>query len=65
MERVVALVLMLLAGSAEAASDPEPYSCQMYREKQKQCSYVTQGRCYVQHEVDRLRQQCIRDGGRP
>ena len=44
---------------------PEPYSCQMYREAEKKCSYSTIGKCYVQHEVDRLRQQCLREGGRP
>ncbi len=43
---------------------PEPYSCTQLREAERKCSYVTQGRCYVQHEVDRLRKECIRDGGR-
>jgi hypothetical protein len=60
----LALVLVAQAASAQVRPPPEPYSCQMYREKEKQCSYVTQGKCYVQHEVDRLRQQCLRDGGR-
>lgn len=58
------LSLLLLATSAYAEK-PEPYSCQMYREAEKKCSYNTIGKCYVQHEVDRLRQQCLREGGRP
>jgi hypothetical protein len=58
--------MLLVISDLQAASTqpPEPYSCQMYREAQKKCSYNTIGKCYVQHEVDRLRQQCLREGGR-
>jgi hypothetical protein len=43
---------------------PEPYSCQMYREAEKKCAANTIGKCYVQAEMERLRQQCLREGGR-
>ena len=59
------IALSLLMNMADASPDKEPYSCKMYYEAQKKCSYNTVGKCYVQSEVDRLRQQCARDGGKP
>jgi hypothetical protein len=52
---------LLLASMQEKE---EPYSCRMYHEAERKCSYNTIGKCYLQSEVDRLRQQCLRDGGR-
>jgi hypothetical protein len=42
-----------------------PYSCKAFREAEKKCAANTIGKCYVQAEMDRLRQQCLREGGRP
>ena len=50
---------------APAAEPQRPYSCRMFDEAQKKCAANSFGPCYVQHEVDRLRKECIRDGGRP
>jgi len=36
----------------------------MYREAEKKCAANTIGKCYVQAEMERLRQQCLREGGR-
>ena len=62
-------ILLLLAPPAPslAAETPpqRPYSCRLYDEAQKKCAANTIGPCYVQREVDRLRQECLRDGGRP
>jgi len=55
--------LLLTATGWPAAS--EPYSCQMLREAERKCAANTIGPCYVRHEVDRLRKQCIREGGKP
>jgi len=57
--------LIILAAAGYSPPSAEPYSCKMYYEAQKKCSYNTVGKCYVQSEVDRLRQQCARDGGKP
>lgn len=59
-----ALILLAAAGTP-APPSTEPYSCKMYYEAQRKCSYNTVGKCYIQSEVDRLRQQCARDGGKP
>jgi hypothetical protein len=63
--RLTLLATMLVAWNVQAAPPPEPYSCQMFREAQRKCAANTIGPCYVQHEMDRLRQQCIREGGNP
>ena len=56
------LALVILS---PALADERPYSCRMYDEAVRKCAANTIGQCYVRHEVDRLRQQCLRDGGRP
>ena len=63
-------LLVLLAGlhyipSAHGAEPQRPYSCRLYDEAQKKCAANSIGPCYVQHVVDRLRKECLRDGGRP
>jgi len=62
---IKSLVIPLLLTVAGPPLNVEPYSCKMYYEAQRKCSYNTVGKCYVQSEVDRLRQQCARDGGKP
>lgn len=62
MTRTMAAALLLLAASPAQA---EPYSCQMYREAARKCAANTIGKCYVEAEMDRLRKQCLREGGQP
>jgi hypothetical protein len=64
----LALALLLVASAASAqpaAPKEEPYSCVQLREMERKCADAGSHACYVAHEVARLRQQCIRDGGRP
>jgi len=61
MKAILAALLVLTAGAAVA----EPYSCQLYREAAKKCAYNTIGKCYVEAEMERLRKECLRDGGNP
>ena len=51
---------------APAVEPQRPYSwAAMFDEAQKKCAVNSFGPCYVQHEVDRMRKECLRDGGRP
>jgi len=61
---VISAALFVLCNTANAAN-PEPYSCVMFREAERKCAANTIGPCYVQSEMERLRKQCIREGGRP
>ena len=54
----VVLGLAVLAGSEPPA---QPYSCQLLDDAQRKCSF---GTC-DHHEIERLRKECLRDGGRP
>jgi hypothetical protein len=40
---------------------PTPYSCELYYEEQKKCAF---GSCDKQ-TLARLKNECLRDGGRP
>jgi hypothetical protein len=61
------LLIALLGGMAllSQVGHAEPYSCQMYREAARKCAANTIGKCYVEAEMERLRKQCLRDGGNP
>jgi hypothetical protein len=65
--RLMVLAGIVVAWNAQAAPAPpaEPYSCQMLREAERKCAANSFGPCYVQHEVNRLRKQCLREGGNP
>jgi len=68
--RMARLAILLLpatpAPSLAAEAPPQrPYSCRLYDEAQKKCAANSFGPCYVQRDVDRLRKECLRDGGRP
>jgi hypothetical protein len=58
---------VILGAAVFAGNEPpsRPYSYRMFEEAQKKCAANSFGPCYVQHEVDRLRKECLRDGGRP
>jgi hypothetical protein len=43
------------------AADSEPYSCRLFADAQRQCAF---GNC-DDRQLQRLRRECIRDGGRP
>jgi hypothetical protein len=44
-----------------AAELQRPYSCRLLDEAERQCAF---GQC-DQRVIDRLRKECLRDGGRP
>lgn len=46
--------------AAEQTAAP-PYSCRLYYDEQKKCAF---GSC-DQRTLDRLKKECLRDGGRP
>ena len=61
---VSALLAVAAAISAPAcAAGPEqrPYSCRLLDDEQKKCAF---GSCDAR-TLDRLRKECLRDGGRP
>jgi hypothetical protein len=60
-----ATALLVLTSGALAQQPDDPYSCRRYREAERKCAYNTIGKCVTQSEVDRLRQEYLRDGGRP
>jgi hypothetical protein len=66
MPRLAALALALLcaAASPAGAADPpreRPYSCRLLDDAERKCAF---GAC-DRREIDRLRKECLRDGGRP
>jgi hypothetical protein len=40
----------------------EPYSCRLYRDEQRKCAFNAQ--C-DRRPLERLRNECLRDGGNP
>jgi hypothetical protein len=49
-------------GLAGAVSEPQrPYSCRLVDDEQRKCAF---GSCDAR-ATDRLRKECLRDGGRP
>jgi hypothetical protein len=64
--RSVLLMVMIsaIAGQAPArAAEPpqRPYSCRLLDDSERKCAF---GAC-DQRERERLRKECLRDGGRP
>jgi hypothetical protein len=59
------LILWTLAATVAAspalAAQQRPYSCRLYDDEQRKCAF---GSCDAR-TVDRLRNECLRDGGRP
>jgi hypothetical protein len=56
--------LLALAVSPAIAAQPEPqrpYSCRLLDDEQRKCAF---GQCDAR-TIDRLRKECLRDGGRP
>jgi hypothetical protein len=52
----------MAAFPASAAEPPQrPYSCRLYDDEQRKCAF---GSCDAR-AIDRLRNECLRDGGRP
>jgi hypothetical protein len=58
---LLALALLCAAASVGAADQTRPYSCRLLDDAQRKCAF---GQC-DQREIDRLRKECLRDGGRP
>ena len=65
MIRLVAwtLAAMVAANAAHGAEQryERPYSCQLFDAEQRKCAF---GSC-DKRTVERLRNECLRDGGRP
>jgi hypothetical protein len=55
------LVAVLAASASATAADQVPYSCRLYYDEQKKCAF---GSC-DRRALDRLKNECLRDGGRP
>jgi hypothetical protein len=62
--RIALALALTLAVSPALAADPprrEPYSCQLHYDEQRKCAF---GSC-DKRTLDRLRNECLRDGGNP
>lgn len=61
---LVALAVAAVATAAAADSPPprEPYSCRQYHEAERNCGAF--GNCDAKI-LERLKRDCLRDGGRP
>jgi len=62
---LLGLALILLAVPSGAAEPPRsaqaPYSCRLLYDEERKCGF---GSCDAR-VVERLRKECLRDGGRP
>jgi hypothetical protein len=62
MTKILMLALALLGVAPASAAEPDrPYSCRLSDDEQRNCAF---GSCDVR-TVERLRKECLRDGGRP
>jgi hypothetical protein len=63
MQASVLLALAVVSAVPAIAAEPpqRPYSCQLYDDAQRKCAF---GQCDPR-EIERLRKECLRDGGRP
>jgi hypothetical protein len=63
--RLIGAALALLAAASPALAAPpapeRPYSCRLLDDAERKCAF---GAC-DQRERERLRRECLRDGGRP
>ena len=62
---IIAARVLVVAATPAAAGDPpaarEPYSCRLQADAQRQCVF---GSC-DRRVIERLKGECLRDGGRP
>jgi hypothetical protein len=63
MTKHLMLALALVASVPVIAAEPpqRPYSCRLLDDEQRKCAF---GPCDAR-TLDRLRKECLRDGGRP
>jgi hypothetical protein len=62
MTKILMLVLALLGAAPAIAAEPDrPCSCRLFDDEQRKCAF---GSCDAR-TVERLRKECLRDGGRP
>jgi len=57
----IALIGASPALAAPAQPEQRPYSCRLLDDEQRKCAF---GSCDAR-TLDRLRKECLRDGGRP
>jgi hypothetical protein len=59
---ITMVTAILLAPAAAVPAEPQrPYSCRLLDDAQRKCAF---GQC-DQREIERLKKECLRDGGRP
>jgi hypothetical protein len=58
---LLAAVVAVSAPSLAAPPEQRPYSCRLLDDEQRKCAF---GSCDAR-TVDRLRKECLRDGGQP
>ena len=63
MAKPLMLALALRGAFPAIAAEPpqRPYSCRLFDDEQRKCAF---GSC-DKRTVERLRDECLRDGGRP
>jgi hypothetical protein len=64
MIKVLILEIALIGAAPAIAAPPEqgrPYSCRLLDDEQRKCSF---GSC-DKRTLERLKNECLRDGGRP
>jgi hypothetical protein len=63
MTKYLMLALALVAAVPAISAEPpqRPYSCRLLDDEQRKCAF---GSC-DKRTVERLRKECLRDGGRP
>jgi hypothetical protein len=61
-KQLVVAIAIVTSMTAIAAEQPQrPYSCRLLDDEQRKCAF---GSCDAR-TLDRLRKECLRDGGRP
>jgi hypothetical protein len=58
---IVAAAFIATSPLAQPRPPERPYSCRLLDDAQRKCAF---GQCDAR-EIDRLRKECLRDGGRP
>ena len=61
---IISVLLVAAAANTPACAAPletRPYSCRLLDDEQRKCAF---GACDAR-TLDRLRKECLRDGGRP
>jgi hypothetical protein len=58
---MILVATVLAAPAAHSAEERRPYSCRLLDDAERKCAF---GQC-DKREIERLRKECLRDGGKP